>query len=533
MVYCKQINKNTKSKLLFHSQSHCVIVIKSHLKIEDFMKYKINKNKFFLLGFSLITLLSIILRFYNYSNRWLLWVDQASFALLTRYALFNHKIPLLGLFSSAGPFQTGGEWFWLLMFIQSFYPSSLITQWVGVTILSVVFVMIIMLFAKELGGKKLGIIVGLLSAVSTVQIVQSANLTSHSVLSLIALFALWFAIKYFKQKQGIYLFLLSFIAGLAPTIHVQGFMLIPLVFIALFLSGTPSIKKLAIIFFGLFLPWIPIFIADSNNNFFNTRNMIIYYLHDQYKISLDVLGRRWLTYLGIFWPQAWANIIGGNPIAGYVIPVISIIFGVKNVYKKNISREWLFIVLSFFAMLVIIRYARVTLYDSNFLVIHPIILLITGWTILNCFKLSRIIGIILLFIIVAFSLNIDIQTVVNSKNNVMLLEMERNILLKRFPNTKFAIYDHKFQTPGISQSLTLFLDEKNKIDDDGKKIGFSIATFSAKLKLPIIYKSEDMKPYYILDISGLSDSQLSSYGWESVNPSAIYRNVQEWYKYKK
>jgi hypothetical protein len=494
------------------------------------MKERMGKNKLFLFGFSLIGLLSVILRFYNYSLRFTLWVDQASFALLSRYALFNHKLPLLGPFSSAGPFQTGGEWYWLMMFFQSVYPWSLIAPWVGMTALGVAFVIAIMLLAEELAGKKFALIVGLLTAVSAGQVSQGINLSNQSPLPLISLFALWAGIRFLKEKKLSYLFTLSLLAGLAPAIHAQGFMLIPLVLIVLIFSGI-SFKKLALVVFGLFLPWLPIFIADSNNHFSNTYHLFSYYLRDQYKISLDVLGRRWLTYLGVFWPEAWANIIGGNIILGYLVPFFLIILGARSVYSKSFSKVSSFIILSFLAMIIMVRYARVPLYDSNLLLIHPFIFLLTGWLVLRCFKINRILGALLLLIIVILNLNTDIKIILNENNNSVLAQNNRAFLIKRFPKTKFAIYDFKFKTPGVSQPLTLYLDEKNKIDDNGKKIGISIATFSAKLKLPVIYARKGS--YYIYDLDSLNQNQLSGVGFESVDPSAIYRNVQEWYKYKK
>lgn len=494
------------------------------------MQNKIIKNRLFLIAFSFVSALSIFLRFYNYSSRWALWVDQASFALLTRYAFFHHKLPLLGQFTSAGPFQAGGEWYWLLMIFQAFYPNSLLAPWVGITILYVIFVMAIMLLAKELLGKKFSIIVGLLAAVSTSQISQSVNLTNQSPLPLIALFALWFAIKYLKKKQGIYLFLLSILSGLAPTFHPQGFILISLIPITLVLSRTFSLRKMAIILFGLFLPWVPIFIADSHNHFSNTRNMITYYLHDQYRISFDVLGRRWLTYVGVFWPKEWQNIIGGNIAIGYIIPSLLIVFGAVNAYRRRISKEWYLIIFSFIAMLTMIRYARTPIYDSYLLVPHPFIFLLTGWVILNCIRVNRIFGALLLLVIVTLSFNNDIKQIVSATNKpAMQAEKNRSILIERYPNKKFTVYDYRFKTPGISQPLALYLDEKSKIDDNGKKIGV-IASLPTDISLTAIYKEGS---YYILDLSSLSDEELFVSGWESVNPSAIYRNVQEWYKYKK
>jgi hypothetical protein len=381
-------------------------------------------------------------------------------------------------------------------------------------------------------GRKFGLIAGLLASVSTAQISQSINLTNQSPLPLIALLALWSAVKYLKKKQFIFLFLLSFLSGFAPTIHSQGFMLIPLVFITLVFSGIPNFKKIAIILLGLFLPWLPIFIADSYNHFYNTYNLLAYYLHGQYAISLDVLGRRWLTYLGIFWPQAWAHIIGGNAVFGYIIPALLIAFAVTNIYKKKISKEWYLIASAFLVMLIMIRYVRVPLFDSNLLVTNAFVLLLTGWVILNCFKVNRIAGTLFLIAILIFSLNKDITFILDSNNNVGFAEKNEMILLKKYPKAKFAIYDHKFNSPEISQPATLFLDEKNRIDDNGLKIGFSTATFSAQLKLPLIY-SNKIRKYYIFDISSLTKAQLSLYGWELVNPSAVYYNVEEWYKNKK
>ena len=59
--------------------------------------------------------IAFVLRFYNYNNRWGLAYDQAHDALVARYALEAGKIPLVGPFSSAGAFQTGGEWYWIIM----------------------------------------------------------------------------------------------------------------------------------------------------------------------------------------------------------------------------------------------------------------------------------------------------------------------------------------------------------------------------------------------------------------------------------
>lgn len=480
----------------------------------------------------LILVISAFLRFHNYGSRWSLWVDQASFALLARYALQAHELPLLGPFSSAGPFQTGGEWYWLIMLATAIYPNMVITPWVVLTLLFVLFVFFIIFIGKELVSKKFGLLLGLLAAVSTAQIAQSADLTNQSPLAFIALCAIWAMISYVKTNKLIYLFLLSLFVGFASTIHLQGVALVIIIPVTIVFTRHSLVRGIILSLAGLFLPWLPILIADSHNHFLNTQNMFRYYFHDQYLISLDVLGRRWLTFLGIFLPNAWSHVIGGNFILGYVLIILSGVTIVYNFLKRQLSKEWYILVISFLVMLILVRYTHTPLFDSFIVFAHPFILLFTALGIFLSIKKNVIFGFLFLVLIMTVSLNKDIKQIANASNaTAMRAETNRSVLVGQYPNAEFAIYDYKFKTPGISLPLALFMDERNKIDDDGIKVGVSIATFSAKLKLPIIY--EKRGEYYILDISSLSEKELYISGWESVNPSAIYRNVQEWYKYKK
>ena len=143
-------------------------------KIKLFLKsHRFGVCVFFILIFA------TVLRFYNYENRWGLAYDQAHDSIVARYALENYKTPLVGPFSSAGPFQTGGEWYWFIMVATVFYPNAVITPWVVLTLLHVLFVLLIIFVGKELVNKKFGLIVGLLATVSTAQIAQATNLTNQ------------------------------------------------------------------------------------------------------------------------------------------------------------------------------------------------------------------------------------------------------------------------------------------------------------------------------------------------------------------
>src|SRR5260221_5008170 len=82
----------------------------------------------------IIIAITLLLRFYLYPVRWGLAYDQAHDAIVARYALAHGKIPLLGPFSSAGPFQTGGEWYWFIMLGIGLFPFWIQGPWVLLTL---------------------------------------------------------------------------------------------------------------------------------------------------------------------------------------------------------------------------------------------------------------------------------------------------------------------------------------------------------------------------------------------------------------
>lgn len=484
-----------------------------------------NKRSFQILIF-LIILLAIILRFANYQNRWGLAIDQAYSAVIARHALETHKIPLLGPFSSAGPFQTGGEWYWIIMVGTLIYPFSVITPWVFMTSLYVLFVFLMIRFGTELIDKKFGLILGLFSAISTAQITQGTNLANQSPLALFSLFSIWSSVRFSRTKNPLYLFLLGFFVAFGAAIHLQGVGLFLLIIATLVFTKYFNLKGYIYLLLGLALPLLPILISDFSHNFFNFKNMLYYYLHDQYRISLDVLGRRWLTYLGVFWPASWNFIIGGNIIIGYLFGLGFLLTILKTILKKSIKTEWLIIYTSFLGMIFLLRYTRTPLFDSYLVFIHPFVLLISAFIMYNLIRRNLLLGLAAIVIVLGFSLQKDFAEITYSKINgtdLQTLEFEK-ILIDKYPKEKFAIYDYKRLTPIASFPLSLYLETDGKINDQGFKIG--IATSGATLNATILLKSNS---YVIFDLNSKSKKQLDNEEWSLVNPSAIYNETENWH----
>lgn len=488
-------------------------------------------RNWFIFSFIALLFLSLLLRFYNYPNRWGLAYDQAHDALVARYAVQAGKVPLLGPFSSAGPFQTGGEWYWIVMLPVFISSDFVLPSWIFITIMHVIFVGVIMLTAKMIEGKRFALIAGFLATFSTAQIAQSVSLTNQSPISFFAALSIYSATCYISTKRSIFIFLTALFIGCASAIHLQGVALLMLLLSVFLFTAKISWRKIPLMVLGLIIPWLPVLFYDFYHQFFNFNNMIQYYLHDQYKISLDVLGRRWLTYGGVLIPQIWGRIVGGGKVLGYVeIIGIACTFLFANM-RKDSKNIWNTLALTTIFMLILIRYTRTPLYDSYFVFMHPFIILLTSYFILRVIRLYFIAGSVLLLVILIGSMSADIPELRGGYNYTPTFANDfANALIEKYPNEKFAIYDNNVAYREKSLSLVLFLDSKKKVDDNGHRIGLTVRQSDGNRNYdPVIGKERETQ---LFNLNGSSSADLRKDNWVLVSPKTIYNNTEEWSKNK-
>ncbi len=484
-----------------------------------------NKKTFFIILFC-ITALGFLLRFWNYSGRYGLAYDQAHDAIVAREAVREGKIPLVGPFSSAGPFQTAGTWYWLLMVPTALYPYSVLSPWIFLTFCSVLFIIGMGLFGNYLEDKSFGLILATLTAVSTAQIDQSINLTNQTPIPFFSFLTIVCAVLYLKHKKMFTAFLMGFFAAFAASIHLQGVSLGIIVFIALLCSGKSALQSIIAAFIGAVIPMIPLFLWDTSNDFVNSKNMLYYYRYDQFNISLDVLGRRWLTYINDFWPREWSHIVGGVPNIAIGIALIVILFFLYYVWKRKLPLHWIVIFISFFCMVVLVRYTRVPIFASFITFMHPFVILITGWGIYKLIQHYRYIGYLFLLCVVIGSFWKTSIVAFTPKVNWTEKAAKdiRNMLITKYPNEKFAIYDYKYNETRRSVPYVLFLDEVNLLSDTGRRIGFIPSKAQEILQTDIISTDGGL----ISDLTSSSSATLLTDGWAFVNPSKIYSSTEEW-----
>lgn len=490
------------------------------------------KRRFKILVFFVVVFAGF-LRFYNYFSRFGIAYDQAHDALVARYAVESLSFPLVGPFSSGAQFQAAGVWYWFLMIPTFLFRDFFLAPWVFTTIFCTLFVLAITLFGAKLVDKKFGILVGLLAAISTSQIGQSTNLSLTALMSFVSLGAIFFIWKYIKDSKNINLFMLGFFVGLSPVIHLQGVLLVVLIPVFLIVVRPKQIKSYLYIALGICIPLIPLMVFDLQNNFVNVSGLLNHLFNKQYEVSYDVLGRRWLTYIFVFWPNAWANIVGGYMLISY-ITIGSIAFViVKKLFKfKNFEKVWLIISITFLIDVCLMRYVRSPLFDSYLNFLHPFIFLLTSYAIYYLIRKKWIIGILLLVIVVFGSLYRDIGEVSypGSYGTSTAVTKIYNLIYKKYPNKKFDFYDYEYKQAGLSLPLVLRMDVAEKTDNRGIKIGLiSIqdeASISGKF-VKLIGKSGGL---VIVELIGSESGKLQKAGWHPVNPSYIYDSTENWYK---
>lgn len=486
-------------------------------KIADYKRillrsYKKEPVYFFLI--LLIIILSLFFRTYNYSDRVFIQADNSRDVQVARYAADNFKLPQIGQFSSAGPFFYGPWYYWFLEFI-SFIPLGFLTHWYIISALYLVFIWLIFWLGKEVDGKWVGTLAALFAAISPAQINYSFSTWNPAITPLLVLVTLIFLVRFFKSKKLLDIFLLGFTVSLAITIHFQNILILPTLLVAIF-SFKPLIKNylryLPTLALGFLIPLLPLIYFDLRHNWYNSISLFIYLAIDQYRIWVP---NRWLTYLGVYWPDAWGFIIGGNRwLGGAIISLLSI-FTLLRLRHFTKNRLFLLIAVTFVLEVVMYRYYRGERYQYYSLFAHPVVLLLTAWVSIQIFRIQKMIGIVWIILIFFTTLNLASKDL--KKRGVTYPEIKslKNQIYSEYPSSKFDIYGCESNASSISHPLALIMYYESRNETTGVKIGVC-ETENSLSWIPLTDK----------------DFTIKKYAWINKSTSTVYQNTVEWWKEK-
>ena len=466
---------------------------------------------------------SLFFRFYNYSNRWGLASDQARDAIVATYALSTHVLPMTGPFSASGPFVFGPYMYWFLMAVGTLLPFSFFGYWIGLSVVSSLMVFPMILIGKEIKDTSTGLILGFFTAISPAQNNQATNLTASALAGFFSILSVYFFIRSLKYSSFKNFFLLGLFTGLAINTHFQGIPLVLLIVASGLLSR--KIKNVLSTFLGFIIPFIPLIIFDLTNNFFESANILKYFLSN----DSAALSGRWLTYLANTWPQFWRMMIGGNVYLSAGLIILTLFVFVYFLYKKTIEKSILVLGIIYALIFVILRYFPGQLFGDFTAFIGPFVLILVTWALIKIKDANVYLGLFLIILVSLFTVNttfnnISLATNYSSINSKKL----ENILIQQFPKgSKFAIYDYKYQNTEVSLPLILYLTQDKKISNNGIKIGIAGSLIP---NFQLNYFEKGRYTEFLYTLRGYPNDTLVKNGWVLVNPSNVYKSVENWYK---
>lgn len=420
----------------------------------------------------LIVGLAGFFRFLNYSDRWIFNQDQARDAIIALYGWRNGLFTLIGPPSSAGPFNFGPWYHWVIMFLEKISFGWAIGPWVGFTTLSVSCVIAYYLIGRKVGGLQsgLGIIMGLIAAVAVGAVENAPDMLNSVIVGWGTAWGIYFLVMMIEDKKIFWGGLGGFLIGLSMNFHFQalglGGVLAAAVLINNFKLGE-KIKAGLVTGAGWLLSFVPLLIFDINNNWVWIKSVFEYYTEGVKKFYVPV---RWLTELRDFWPQLFGNVVAGEGILGYVLlglGLTAVFLKRKKLFK--LPKSWWVIITSLIISVLGMRFYKGVRSREYLIVFHGYIIFLTAWVIWTLWEWKKWLGGIILGVILMMATLSNWRIIWNNPSQARAMLELKNELDEEIEG-KVEIYHYR-QSDMVSLPIFYLYYRENRIGE-GEEISF-------------------------------------------------------------
>jgi glycosyltransferase involved in cell wall biosynthesis len=485
----------------------------------------------FKIGIFFILLISFLIRFYNFDSRWGLGGDDGRDAIIALEAIKRGELPLIGPFSSAGPFVFGPLYYWLIMFSYILFPFLISAPWVVTGLLGVITVGIFIYLGFLISGKRLAVLLGLLATFSPQLVIRSLMLGPHTFVSTCSALLLLFFILLWQKKKYIFAFLMGVSVGTAISMHYQSINLLiffPAVFLIPTLKFVKRVISFGLMLIGFLITSFPLLYWDSFQKFANLRNLMDYFLIGQYRIYVP---NNWKMYLFHGFPNYWSFLVGRfDALAIALLFLVAILFIYKAFIKRNIVKPLFALGIIFFLLFLVGRFYKGERSEGYLLYLSPFILIFSAWLIDNIFSLThkafKYIGIILLLFLLGFNL-ITISNAFRYISPVRSIYKDLDALSLKFPQSKFSFYDYKTLAYAQSMPISLIMSWNHMVEKNGISLGIkchSIDCPTVNYPLASLVSGEPI--YDLRGAEGLNNKK----AWVNIDSDSVYDDLIGWSK---
>lgn len=488
---------------------------------------KLRKKYLSLYALILILAGASVLRLYNFPYRYGLGVETVRDAIIGIEGARQLQFPLIGSFSSLGPF-TFGPWYAYQLIIATMILPFAYSPWIYLSAISILYIFIMYKIGHLLKGKWFGLVLAFISAISPAQVISATHLTSHNNTNLFAALSLWIFLKVMSKNLSYWWgFALGLVIGIGMNLHFQmaGLLVLPLIIL--------FYKRKKYLYFltsavGVIIAFIPLLFFELNNNWFNTRNIFYYVTQGKNAIYVP---NRWLFYVRDFWPSFWADALGVPVWIASLAIVLFIVTLSWAFYKKKISQSMILVIVAFVFNFILLRYYWGPRYFGYLNFLRPFVFIFTTFAILNLGK-ERSRRYIVAFSLLALLVFAMPKVMPELEKDSFTMNMYKAVsdLERIYPDKSFVLYTCSLtiQTARESEvySLLFILDSKHKFNKNGKKIGL---LSDCKFPNNVDPKSSKISAIGLYDFSNASEKSLLDKGWKYVTFGQIYNSHAKWW----
>ena len=190
---------------------------------------KLFHKHYYFLTVLIIIVAASILRTYNFTHHFGLSSDSSRDIAIAKVSIEKRDLPLMGSYSSAGPFVFGPTFYWVLIVSYLILPFNLWSPLIIFVLIGILNVYLIILIGKLINNNKLAITCGLLAATSPQLISGSTQLNQQTLVSFLTTAAVLFLVLFWKKKKFSFVFLSGIFIGTAISTHYQAINLLILI----------------------------------------------------------------------------------------------------------------------------------------------------------------------------------------------------------------------------------------------------------------------------------------------------------------
>lgn len=508
-------------------------ILKSNIK-----KHLIANWLYFLTLF-FIFLSGVLLRFIQAPDRYGFDGDAIRDAIVAFEGAKTLAFPLIGPFSSTGPY-TFGPWYFIFIILSALFFPIPYAPWVFLGLLSLITMLLMADIGRLLYSKTFGLLLAFLTAIAPTQINVGTGLSNLHPIIFFTTLSLWIALKLMNKEASYWLwyFCLGLVLGFGINMHYQmvGLVLLPLL---LWLRmGWTRIDIPLLIFLGLFITFIPLLIFNLQTNW-STLNGLNEMLIAKERTYVP---NSWNIYLFQFWVNHFKFHFFTSTIFNGFLLLLFVAAFVLNLLKKKYSQGLVLFALIFGANFLWLRYYWGERHDVYLYYLTPLLFIFLGYALFSLvqMKYGKILFIILLCILSGAMLKEDYKRIIGVSGSEHLVWIkEADMLQNKYPNTNIVLYSCDRFYEAHKHTLLYMLSFHRQPKAEEKKIGlFSqgcqypyVKTFG-KLKeaYPFLFPEIKDTNFNFIDLSQASPSVIEKAGWKQITSRDIFNATVNWWR---